>query len=117
MSRFSDKVAIITGGASGIGKKTAEMFVEQGGKVLIGDIDEDAGKVVSLEIAEKFGKDSVGYIYLDVSNPEHCKSAVDFAISEFGSINCLLNSAIKMAPGMLKDLSLKDLLVSTNGPP
>ena len=108
MSRFSDKVAIITGGASGIGKKTAEMFVEQGGKVLIGDIDEDAGKVVSLEIAEKFGKDSVGYIYLDVSNPEHCKSAVDFAISEFGSINCLLNSAIKMAPGMLKDLSLKD---------
>ena len=45
MARFTNKVAIITGGASGIGKKTAEMFVDQGGKVLIGDVDDTARRV------------------------------------------------------------------------
>ena len=55
MQRFSDKVCIITGGASGIGAKTAEMFVEQGGKVLIGDIDTAAGENHTENILKKYG--------------------------------------------------------------
>ena len=108
MARFSNRVAIITGGASGIGKKTAEMFVEQGGKVLIGDIDDDTGQKVSDEIGRKFGKDNISYVHLDVSDFDQCQSIVDSAVSKFGGVHCVLNSAIKMAPGMLKDLSLKD---------
>ena len=108
MARFTNKVAIITGGASGIGKKTAEMFVEQGGKVLIGDVDDAEGQQVVQEIATNFGRENISYIHLDVSDPDLCQASVDKAVSEFGGVNCLLNSAIKMAPGMLKDLSLSD---------
>jgi NAD(P)-dependent dehydrogenase (short-subunit alcohol dehydrogenase family) len=108
MARFTDKVCIVTGGASGIGKKTAEMFVEQGGKVLIGDIDDAEGQKTADEIAANFGAENVVYTHLDVSDPEQCQAAVDKAVSEFGGVHCLLNSAVKMAPGLLKDLSLDD---------
>ena len=108
MTRFNNKVAIIAGGASGIGKKTAEMFVEQGGKVLIGDVDDLEGKKVAKEIAKKFGDNRVMYTHLDVSDPDQCQASVEKAVGEFGGVHCLLNSAIKMAPGMLKDLSLSD---------
>ena len=54
MARFTNKVAIITGGASGIGKKTAEMFVDQGGKVLIGDVDDTEGLKVVSKIGANF---------------------------------------------------------------
>jgi NAD(P)-dependent dehydrogenase (short-subunit alcohol dehydrogenase family) len=108
MARFTNKVAIITGGASGIGKETAEMFVQQGGRVLIGDVDDTEGQKCSMGIAKKFGEDKVNYIHLDVSDPVQCQSAVDTTVAKFGGVHCLLNSAIKMAPGMLKDLSLQD---------
>jgi|TARA_B110000495_G_scaffold70051_1_gene59712 NAD(P)-dependent dehydrogenase (short-subunit alcohol dehydrogenase family) len=108
MARFTNKVGIITGGASGIGKKTAEMFVEQGGKILIGDVDDVEGQKVSDEITAKFGRGNISYIHLDVSDPDQCQAAVNKAVSEFGGVHCLLNSAIKMAPGLLKDLSLSD---------
>ena len=62
MARFTDKVAIVTGGASGIGKKTAEMFVEQGGKVLIGDVDDAGGQQVVTEIGTKFGKENISLL-------------------------------------------------------
>ncbi len=103
MPRFTDKVCIITGGASGIGAKTAQMFAEQGGKVVIGDVDDALGQ----EVADGIG-DGARYMDLDVTDPAACQAAVDFAVAEFGAVDCLLNSAIKMAPGMLKDLSLED---------
>tara|TARA_Y100001960_G_scaffold330968_1_gene426544 strand:+ start:1191 stop:1982 length:792 start_codon:yes stop_codon:yes gene_type:complete len=108
MQRFKNKVCIISGGASGIGAKTAEIFTEQGGKVLIGDIDEKNGENQTNKIIEKFGNGTAIFSYLDVSNPDDCEKAVEKAVNEFGSVDFLLNSAIKMAPGMLKELSLQD---------
>ena len=108
MTRFSNKVAIITGGASGIGKKTAEMFIEQGGRVVIGDIDQETGQEVSRQISKEFGQDKIRYMRLDVADPNQCQAVVDLAVSEFDGVDCVLNSAIKMAPGMLKDLTLED---------
>jgi 2,5-dichloro-2,5-cyclohexadiene-1,4-diol dehydrogenase 2 len=108
MARFTDKACIVTGGASGIGAKTAEMFVEQGGKVLIGDVDDTLGEKVADEINSKFGAGRAIYMHFDVSNLDDCKAAVDRAVAEFGGVHCVLNSAIKMAPGLLKDLSLED---------
>lgn len=108
MTRFLNKVCIITGGASGIGAKTAEMFVEQGGCVLVADIDEDQGQDVVLRINEKHGANRASFMKLDVTQPDACRIAVETAVAKWGGVHCVLNSAIKMAPGMLKELSLED---------
>ena len=104
MARFTDRVCIATGGASGIGAKTAEMFVEQGGKVIVGDVNDELGA----EVCERIGADSAAYLHLDVTDPEACQAAVELAVERFGSVDCVVNSAVKMAPGLLKDLSLED---------
>ena len=104
MARFTDKVCIVTGGASGIGAKTAEMFAEQGGKVVVGDVNDELGNEVCLGI----GADDAVYMHLDVTDPDACQAAVELAVERFGSVDCVVNSAVKMAPGMLKDLPLEN---------
>ena len=110
MARFTDKVCIVTGGASGIGARTAEMFAEQGGKVVIGDVNDKLGT----EVCEGIGADLAVYMHLDVTDPEACQAAVNLAVELFGSVDCVVNSAVKMAPGLLKDLSLEDWSTMVN---
>ena len=102
--RFANKVCLITGGASGIGAKTAEMFVGQGGKAIIVDINDELGTAVS----EQIGTNDCAYLHVDVTDPQACQSAVDFSVEQFGGVDCVLNSAVKMAPGLLKDLPLEN---------
>ena len=101
--RFENKVCLITGGASGIGAKTAEMFVGQGGKAVIVDINDELGT----EVSEKIGPDDCLYLHVDVPDPQACQSAVEYSVERFGGVDCVLNSAVKMAPGLLKDLPLE----------
>ena len=101
--RFANKVCLITGGASGIGAKTAELFVGQGGKAIILDINDELGTAV----CERIGTNDCAYLHVDVTDPQACQSAVDFSVERFGSVDCVLNSAVKMAPGLLKDLPLE----------
>ena len=108
MNRFREKVCLVTGGASGIGAKTAEMFVEQGGKVAVCDVDDVLGNEIAAQIVAASGGDNAIFIHTDVSDPDACQGAIDQTVSKFGSVDCVLNSAIKMAPGMLKDLALED---------
>ncbi len=65
MARFTDKVCIVTGGASGIGAKTAELFVEQGGKVVVGDVNDELGN----QLCDGIGADDAVYLHLDVTDP------------------------------------------------
>jgi NAD(P)-dependent dehydrogenase (short-subunit alcohol dehydrogenase family) len=104
MARFTGKVCIVTGGARGIGAKTAEMFVEQGGKVIVGDVNDELGQ----ELCDQIGADKAVYMHLDVSDPQACQAAVDLAVERFGGVDGVVNSAVKMAPGALKDLPLED---------
>ncbi|MGI9352524.1 MAG: SDR family NAD(P)-dependent oxidoreductase [Rhizobiaceae bacterium] len=103
MARFSGKVAIVTGGARGIGEETCRQFANQGGKVVIGDNNVELGQA----LADEIGGDAV-FFKMDVADPTSCAAAVEKAFAEFGSIDCVVNSAIQMAPGLLKDLSLED---------
>ena len=102
MGRFDGKVCIIAGGARGIGAKACEFYAEQGGRVLIGDVKEKLG----LELADKIGESAI-FQRLDVTDPESCQAAVRRAVSEFGAVDHLVNSAIKIDSDSLLDLKLE----------
>ncbi len=81
-------VYMITGAAKGIGAATAETIIEQGGRVVVCDIDESSNR----ELAERLG-DACLPIYLDVTDPEAWKRAADTAWQMFGKVNVLVNNA------------------------
>lgn len=85
---LAGKVAIITGAASGIGRASAELFVEEGAKVIVVDIDVEGGQ----ELAASLG-DAAHFRRADVSDAEQVQGLVDFAVAEFGGLNILFNNA------------------------
>ncbi|MFJ9762010.1 SDR family NAD(P)-dependent oxidoreductase [Streptomyces sp. NPDC101149] len=103
MSSFIGKTAIITGGASGIGQRVAEDIVAQGGNVVIGDVNVALGK----KLASKLGSHG-SFVELDVSRGADCSLAIETAVSTFGGVNFLVNSAIRMAAKPLIELSETD---------
>lgn len=87
--RLQGKVALISGAAKGMGASHARMIVAHGGKVVLGDILDDATNA----LAEELGKDNALAVHLDVSNTEDWNNAVQATIDAFGSINVLVNNA------------------------
>jgi NAD(P)-dependent dehydrogenase (short-subunit alcohol dehydrogenase family) len=89
MARELDgKVAIVTGGAKGLGRGTVEVFVEEGAKVVIADVDEAGGT----ELARRLGN-SVRFKRTDVARREDVQALVDFATGEFGGLHIMFNNA------------------------
>jgi len=93
MTRLTDKYAIITGGASGIGAATARRFVEEGARVVIADINDDAGR----DLAAALGSEVARYIRCDVADPAQIEALIAGAQQWFesvdGSVNVLVNNA------------------------
>jgi NAD(P)-dependent dehydrogenase (short-subunit alcohol dehydrogenase family) len=93
---YADKVVIITGGSSGIGKGCAEQFVKAGAKVIICCNDRDEGVVVTAALrdrAQRQGCGSADFVYCDVTKTEEIRNLIGTAISLHGRIDCLLNNA------------------------
>ena len=88
MGRVDGKVAIISGGARGMGASHARALAAEGAKVVIGDILDDEGAAVADELG-----DAVRYVHLDVTDPEQWTAAVATAVGEFGKLNVLVNNA------------------------
>ncbi len=86
--RLQGKVAVITGGASGIGRGTVELFVREGARVVVADMQDDKGA----RMAEELG-DAIRYIRCDVTDEAQVKAAVDLAVSAFGRLDALFNNA------------------------
>ena len=86
--RLDGKVAVITGGVSGIGLGTVELFVAEGAKVVAADIQDEKGAML-----EKRFPDRVRYAHCDVTQEAEIKAAVDLAASEFGGLDILFNNA------------------------
>jgi sorbose reductase len=103
MAQFDGKVLIVTGGARGIGEAVARGFVQRGGRVVLADIDAERGRALATEIGH-----AAVFQEADVRNPTDCETTVRRAVAAFGTADCLVNSAIKMAPAPLADLSPDD---------
>lgn len=89
MKKLNDKVAIITGGAGSIGKTTAQLFLEEGAKVLLVDISEDSLK----EAVEELGGKDVHYCVADVTQAASVRQYVTKAVDTFGKIDIFFNNA------------------------
>ena len=88
---FSSKVALVTGGASGIGRAFAAAFAAGGASVVIADYDEDEGR----QTAEELSADGapVSFVAVDVSRPEQCEAMVRHAVEEHGGLHIAVNNA------------------------
>lgn len=87
--RFNAKVAVVTGGASGIGAATVRLLAAEGARVLVGDLNEDAGQALVREI----GPDRAAYIQCDVADEQQVNAMIAAAVGRFGRIDVLFNNA------------------------
>ncbi|KAF9591425.1 hypothetical protein IFM89_004123 [Coptis chinensis] len=89
ISRLEGKVALITGGASGIGECTAKLFSQHGAKVVIADIQDDLGHSVCKDI----GPASASYVHCDVTDETQVEYAVNKAVTNYGKLDIIFNNA------------------------
>ena len=110
--RIADRVAIVTGGGSGIGKATVEVFAQEGAKVIIGDLPESAGEEVARSISGTF-------VATDVSDPKQVERLVGTAVDKFGRLDIMYNNAgVGVTSPLLEhsdELYLKTLRVDLDG--
>ncbi|MCV7222388.1 glucose 1-dehydrogenase [Mycolicibacterium elephantis] len=102
MGRVDGKVALISGGARGMGAAHARMLVAEGAKVVIGDILDNEGKALADELGS-----AARYVHLDVTDYDQWQAAVATATQNFGTLNVLVNNAGIVALGPLKTLDVK----------
>ncbi len=91
MNRLLDKVAIVTGGGMGIGKAIAQMFAEEGAKVVVADINQEVGRVTVQEITSAGG--GAVFVACDVSSATQVRNMVETAVQTYGGIDILINNA------------------------
>jgi NAD(P)-dependent dehydrogenase (short-subunit alcohol dehydrogenase family) len=86
--RLADKVAVITGGASGIGEGTVRRFVQEGACVVIADIQHERGEALAAELG-----DATRFAMVDVTDEDQVAAACDLAVGAFGGLDCIFNNA------------------------
>jgi NAD(P)-dependent dehydrogenase (short-subunit alcohol dehydrogenase family) len=91
MGRLDDKVALITGGASGMGKVASHLFAREGAKVVLTDVADEAGQAVAAAIRD--GGAQAAYVHADVSRASDAEAMVRFAVDTFGRLTILYNNA------------------------
>ena len=115
--RVKNKVAIITGGGSGIGRAACQLFAEEGAKVVAADINLD-GATETVELVRKTGEAVA--VEADVSKEADAQKIADAAIEAFGTINILVNNAAAFIYGRVEDTTETDwdriLGVNVKGP-
>jgi NAD(P)-dependent dehydrogenase (short-subunit alcohol dehydrogenase family) len=112
MSDFSNKVVVITGGASGIGEACARLFAKRGASVVVADVNEKGAAVV--EAIRTEGGRAV-FTRTDVTQRADCESMVKAAIDNFGRLDCAANMAgLSLAGGIFAPHEARDRLINVN---
>ena len=88
MAELVGKVAVITGGASGIGEASVRLFVEEGARVVIADMQRKRGESLAAELG-----DAARFVQVEVRQEDQVKGAIDTAINEWGRLDCIFNNA------------------------
>ncbi|PAV31201.1 short-chain dehydrogenase [Virgibacillus profundi] len=104
--RLNNKVALITGAGSGIGRETAYLFAKEGATVIVNDLNEEAGNQTAHQINEQGGE--ALFIQANVTNESECKRMTEEAITAFGKIDVLFNNAGVSGVGVLHETELED---------
>ena len=99
--RLDNKVALISGGARGMGAAEAKLFIKEGAKVVIGDILVEEGKQIEATINESGGE--CLFVYLDVTSEKSWNDIVNATIAKFGKLDILVNNA-----GIFRTLGIED---------
>jgi NAD(P)-dependent dehydrogenase (short-subunit alcohol dehydrogenase family) len=87
MGRLDNKIAVITGGASGIGKAIVKLFEQEGAHIVFGDIQDDLGKA----LADELGSNAI-YLHANVRKESDIKGLIDLAIEKYGRLDIMINN-------------------------
>lgn len=98
--RLDEKVAIVTGGASGIGRAAAELLVSHGGRVVLADVDRTRGE----QVAEQLG-DRARFREVDVASSEDVEGLMKYAVETFGSLTTVVNNAGVQSAGRVDEMA------------
>ena len=102
--KLEGQVAVITGGASGIGEATVRLFVQEGAHVVIADIQDERGEAMALELGE-----AAVFQHTNVASEDEIAGAVDRVVSEFGRLDCLFaNAGIVGAIGPIDEITTEE---------
>ena len=112
MGRLEGKVALISGGAKGMGEVEARMFAEQGASVVIADILDDTGETLASELSSISNNARCIYTHLDVRHMTEWNAAIETTIDRFGQLDILVNNAGVTSRMMLLDTPEEDWAVS-----
>ncbi|MFI6741746.1 SDR family NAD(P)-dependent oxidoreductase [Nonomuraea sp. NPDC050451] len=116
MKTLDGKVAIVTGGASGIGRATALLFARQGARVVVADIDAAGADATVAQIVAEAGDATAVAVQADVSDPEDCRRVVGAAVETFGGLHVLFNNAgiIRRTTALDLDVEEWDRVMAVN---
>lgn len=102
MQRVEGKVCIITGAASGVGREDALLLAREGAKVVLTDLNEEAGRQVAAEIG-----DNALFIRQDIASEADWQNVIKLCLERFGRLDVLINNAAILALGSIEDTSLE----------
>ncbi|HEX4210132.1 MAG TPA: SDR family oxidoreductase [Candidatus Binataceae bacterium] len=109
MGKLDGKIAVVTGGGSGIGEATTRLFAAEGATVVIADIDEVGGTRVSKDLGP-----AAAFLKTDVGVAEQVEAMVKFTVERFGRLDILFNNAFYTTSGAVGEMSIEGWLKTIN---